>query len=130
MDNPDADLFAWGRFLGMAPEQLDTAALEAGKAAYRAEQVATALARMAQQGASELPADKTLAAEVEAVAARARKAAQGFEAAQAELRWAQADSESLHQKFRSAHEADLARLEGERAARHIEKKADVGPADF
>lgn len=127
--DPDASLFRWGAILGKVPEIIDDSARRTGEVVDAVQTIAGGLANLAAQGASELPADVGLAAEAEAVAAEYQAAGQELEAALNRLRSAQADSEALHSRFQKDHEMDLARLNGERAPRHVEARADVASAE-
>ena len=99
------------------------------RAATSATAVADSLALLAAHGASELPADRGLTSQVQDVADRYRQAAADVEAATAKMRECQNEAEALRGSFEQRHETDLARLNGERAQRHIERKADVGTAE-
>lgn len=129
MNDQDMNLFKWGELLRTLPGVMDDTAAQAGKASERAHAIGQGLSNMAEQGVSELPADRGLASEVQAISTKFSQAAADVESATARMREAQNEAEALHGRYERDHETDLARLRGERAPRHVERKADVGTAD-
>jgi len=86
------------------------------------EALAASIAKLRAQGEDELPADRGLVAEVEAIAAELREIRE-------DDRTAMARAEELGAQYGRAHEVDEARLAGERGGRAREKRADVSAAE-
>lgn len=120
----DVSLQRYGKNL-----KLVEAGAEEVRAAYAAAEALKAkfvgsVSRMATVGDDALPASKRLVADVEAIAAKGGNASSSDE-------WnaVAASAAALHGVYKQEHDTDDARLEGERASRQKEKRADVGYAE-
>lgn len=120
----DASLQRWGRNLSTAEQ-----AAEEVKKAYAAAEAAAAQYRQVMekintQYQTEMPPSGRLAAELDAVVSRARRASTADE-------WASvaADAATLPGSYKREHETDEDRLETPRGSRAAEKRADVSAAE-
>jgi hypothetical protein len=125
----DASLQKWGRNLKtVGPAIEDLAKKDDQQVAFGAA-IAASVRKLAVQGDSDLPADKTLVAEVDSIAAELRAIQAEREAQTQRLRGLAARAETLGGTYSRQHDVDEARLAGERGGRHREKRADVGTAE-
>ncbi|PZG17825.1 hypothetical protein C1I95_14855 [Micromonospora craterilacus] len=79
-------------------------------------------------GQNDLPADPAVVAEVEVVQRELEQAVADHESALARLRSAAVKADALPGMYKSRHDGDERRLEGERGGVHREMKADVSYA--
>lgn len=125
----DASLQAWGRHLGTVAPAVQEVASASSKVTEQDQVVASSLGKLAQMGESDLPASRSLTAEVQAAAAEAKSIADDAAALDARRRALAARAETLPSRYHREHETDEARLRGERGGRHRERRADVSAAE-
>lgn len=127
--NPDASLQRWGRDLASISPALDELAEGTGRTAETISGAAEAVKALAELGDSELPADRGLVAEAQAIYADLARIAAAQEALQAQLRQLSTRGDALAASYKRQHETDEARLSGERGGVAREKRADVSAAE-
>jgi|WetSurMetagenome_2_1015567.scaffolds.fasta_scaffold1532371_1 hypothetical protein len=123
----DTSLQGWGRRLAVMSsflEELKTPSVAAGEM----REAAALTRRFAVHGTDNLPANPRLAAEVETVANGMDSLAAEYEALEERRKMLASQAETLHTQYRSSHEMDEARLNGERAPLQRERLADVQQA--
>lgn len=123
----DASLQRWGRNLKTISPAIEELLQAARQQDELAEAIASGVSKLAVQGESELPADRALVAEAEAIAAELRELMTDDRAGRLARLRARADE--LARSYGRLHEVDEARLAGERGGRAREKRADVAAAE-
>lgn len=123
----DASLHRWGRNLGTIAPAVHELAGRHGQLQAEVEQAVAVVNQLAGQGATDVPGAKAVVAEVEAIKAELASI-QGQETA-AKLKRLAERAEALGALYRSHHETDEGRLNGERGSRAQERRADVGAAE-
>lgn len=127
----DSSLQHWGRHLlpKIAPA-IQEAAAERSKNTENARNTTAAIKKIAQMANDgTLPADRRLAAEVDAVAKAHERLDAEQEALDARRRALAAQAEALPAMYRREHETDEDRVNAPRVSRAAEKRADVGYAE-
>lgn len=123
----DASLQRWGRNLKTISPAIEELLQAARQQDELAEAIASGVSKLAVQGESELPADRALVAEAEAIAAELRELMTDDRAGRLARLRDRADE--LVRSYGRLHEVDEARLAGERGGRAREKRADVAAAE-
>lgn len=119
----DISLQRYGKNLGGAEPSAAEVAAAYAKAEELKERFTSTMGKMAEVGETELPASRALVADVQHVASKASRATTADD-----WRAVANEAAALPNTYRREHDTDIARLEGERAPAHIEKRADVGYA--
>ncbi len=129
--NDDTSLQGWGRkqLPAIAPALHEVATKQAKdlETAKGATAAVARIAALANDGT--LPADKRLAAEVDAIARESAQLDNEAEALNARRRALAAKAEALPGMYRSEHETDEDRLDAPRGSRAAERRADVTAAE-
>jgi hypothetical protein len=125
---PDGSLQGWGRRSKLLPDFIQEWRRGVQSQSQAANEFAAEISAWGNQAGTELPADKALAAEAEAIGQEARAVAEAQAQLDQRLRALEARAASVHGNYQRSHATDEARLGGERAPVHQEKRADVGHA--
>lgn len=125
----DASLQRWGRNIGSIGQALAEVADVDSKAHEAGKTVTAGIRKLAVQGENDQPASKRLVAELDHIARSSQRIDDEIEALIAQRRALAAQAEALPARYRTDHETDEARLQGERGGRQREKRADVTAAE-
>lgn len=122
----DGSLQRWGRNLKTVAPALDEMARDDRRQEQAADAVLSAIAKLVTQGESELPADRSLIAELDTIRLELSEILSDSRAAR--IASLAQRAEQLIALYRRVHADDEARLEGRRGGQRREEKSDVSKA--
>lgn len=125
----DMSLQRWGRTLNEISPSIDEVASDLAKTVEAAQLLTASVKQLSTYGENDLPALKSLVAEVESVAAELDAAKGEAEAVLEHYRKVSARAQTLHGMYQRAQYADEDRMNGVRGSRQAEKRADVSAAE-